>query len=333
MLELNHLSLSCMETSMKRSAFRVLCFLTILTSCLGVRAQSVNVADDIQLTGTLGTKLKIEMILKTEKGIPFFSTKERDCIEVQGEYAYRTQVIPITLNGRICPSDGSVLLRVGNEQDEQERFEGKWSPSSKQIKGTWTLNKTGKTMPFNLLALETSASSIQIEGFLKILNGQMQIESHVEGARIEEAAWDGREAKILGFQPNWGGDISAFSPTRLEFYTYYNSTGRSSDYEEVYQLLPSPSGTFVARLFTYSGFEKSEDEEGNMLVSDGICGGELQVFQFVNDEVIEVSEDRVPADSRVFEESASGCVAHIMSTAVYTPDGAKLNWDGLKFVK
>ncbi|MFN8396450.1 MAG: hypothetical protein U0176_17630 [Bacteroidia bacterium] len=83
-----------------------------------------------------------------------------------------------------------------------------------------------------------------------------------------------------------------FSPTRFEFYTL-RCTGRSSDYEEVYQLLPSPSGVFVARLFTYSGFEKGEDAEGNPLESQGGCGGELQVFQIVNGETVDVSEEKV----------------------------------------
>lgn len=296
-------------------------------------AQSDFMADDVQLRGVLGTKLKIEMLLRSEKAVPFFQIKG-ECIDIIGEYGYLSQVQPISLSGRLCPSDGSFFLRVGGESNEVERFEGKWNPSSKQLTGTWILRKTGKTMPFTITAMEVGTKGNQVGGFYQALNAIMQQEPHVEGARIEEALWSDNQGKIKGFQPNWGGDVLLLAPTRLEFYTSYNSTGRSTDYEEIYQLLPSPNGIFVAHLFTYSGFEKSwtEDEE-EMEVGEGNCGYELSVYQWVDGEALNVTEQKVPAEARAMSESASGCSAHIMSEAVLTPNGEKLVWDGLKFVK
>jgi hypothetical protein len=54
--------------------------------------EEVQVADDVHLTGILGTKIRIDMVLQLETGKYFFNNSGTDNIDVRGKYFYRTQL-------------------------------------------------------------------------------------------------------------------------------------------------------------------------------------------------------------------------------------------------
>ncbi len=300
--------------------------------------EEVQVADDVHLSGILGTKIRIDMVLQLETGRYFFNNSGEESFEVRGKYFYRTQLKPISLSGTLSPSQGLLMLTVGDEENPKERFEGYWDPKMKKVTGNWTMINPAKTMPFVLTATEAAVKPAAIEGYFAVLRELLQAEPHVEGAKIEDAQWEAPNGTITNFAPNWGGGIDFFSPTRLEFYTSYNSTARSSDYSETYQLLPSESGVYVLHFFTYTGFEKTYDEEEEMDgISGGTCGYELTVYKFA-DGAVDVTKNVLPADVKSTGGSESetediSCDGVVLSDAISLPSGEKLYWDGAKFVK
>ncbi len=300
--------------------------------------EEVQVADDVHLTGLLGTKIRIDMVLRLETGAYFFNNSGTDNIEIRGKYFYRTQLKPISLSGTLSPLKGLLLLTVGDNENPKERFEGRWDPKLKKVTGNWTLTEPAKTLPFSLTATEAGIKESTLQNYFALLRELLQGEPHAEGARIDDAQWDSPNATITNFTPNWGGGIDVFTPTRLEFYTTYNSTGRSSDYSEIYQLLPSESGTYLLHFFTYTGFEKTYNEEDEM---DGIsgshCGYELAVYKY-SDGAVDVTKIVLPAEVKSTGGSESetediSCDGEVLSDAILLPTGEKLYWDGTKFVK
>jgi hypothetical protein len=290
-------------------------------------------ADDIHLRGLLNNKLKIEVLLETDEARPFFSNTSKTCIDIQGTYYYRTQVLPIRVEGRLCPANSAFFLTAKDGETETERFEGKWNTATKQLTGTWTLKKTNKTMPFTLTALEAGIKENSLKGFYGVLQELLSSEPDAEGARIDDATWTSEGGKVIGFTPNWGGDMEFLAPTRLEYYTSYTSTARSSYYEGTFQLLPSTSGIYVAHLSTNSGFEKSY--EGDEETGDGAshCGFDFHVYQWVEERADDVTSKVVPADiaEELEEGEQEACKGYLISEAVLLPSGEKLYWNGNKF--
>ncbi|MBK9453360.1 MAG: hypothetical protein IPN95_29050 [Bacteroidetes bacterium] len=301
--------------------------------------EEVQVADDVHLTGILGTKIRIDMVLQLETGKYFFNNSGTDNIDVRGKYFYRTQLKPIPLNGTLSPSKGLLMLTVGDNENPKERFEGRWDPKLKKVTGNWTLTEPAKTMPFVLTAAEANVKSSAIVSYFAVLRELLQAEPDAEGAKIDDAQWEAPNGTITNFAPNWGGGIDVFTPTRLEYYTSYNSTARSSDYTEIYQLLPSEAGVFVVHFSTYTGFEKSYDENDEMSggISGSSCGYELTVYKYA-DGAVDVTKTVLPADVKSTGGSESdtediSCDGQVLSDAILLPSGEKLYWDGTKFVK
>lgn len=298
----------------------------------------VQVADDVHLTGLLGTKIRIDMVLRLETGKYFFSNSGTDNIELRGRYFYRTQLIPIVLSGTLSPAKGAVVLNVGDAESPLERFTGTWDPKARKVAGNWTLFASNKTLPFTLTATEAGLKQATMLNYFAILRELLQAEPDAEGAKIEDAQWEAPNGTITNFAPNWSGGITVFTPTRLEFYTGYNSTARSSDYTEIYQLLPSESGVYVLHFYTYTGFEKTYDEEEEMDgISGSSCGYELTVYKY-NDGAEDVTASVLPADVNPTGGSDSetediSCDGEVLSDAIALPSGEKLYWDGVKFVK
>jgi hypothetical protein len=318
-----------------------LCFVALFvhhTSTAKTLDEEVQVADDVHLTGLLGTKIRIDMVLRLETGVYFFNNSGTENIEIRGKYFYRTQLKPISLSGTLSPLKGLLLLTVGDNENPKERFEGRWDPKLKKVTGNWTLTEPAKTLPFSLTATEAGIKESTLQNYFALLRELLQGEPHVEGARIDDAQWDSPNATITNFTPNWGGGIDVFTPTRLEFYTTYNSTGRSSDYSEIYQLLPSESGTYLLHFFTYTGFEKTYDEESDQHGVDGAnCGYELLIYKF-NDGAEDVTKSVLPSDVKASGSSESetediSCDGEVLSDAILLPNGEKLYWDGTKFVR
>lgn len=300
--------------------------------------EEVQVADDVHFTGVLGTKIRIDMVLQLETGKYFFDNSGTDNIDVRGKYFYRTQLKPIPLNGTLSPSKGLLMLTVGDNENPKERFEGRWDPKSKKVTGNWTLNEPAKTLPFTLTATESGIKETTMQNYFALLRELLQGEPHAEGAKIDDAQWEAPTATITNFTPNWGGGIDVFTPTRLEFYTTYNSTGRSSDYSEIYQLLPSPTSVFLLHFFTYSGFEKTYDEALDQHdIAGANCGYEIFVYKF-NDGAEDVTKSVLPSDVKSSGSSESetddiNCGGEVLSDAILLPTWEKLYWDGAKFVK
>lgn len=312
---------------------------TALSLLLGIGAicadaQETLVAGDVQLKGLLGSKLKIELLLQCGHERPFFSQVDKNCLDLRGEYYYHTQVLPIRVEGRLCPANASFFLSVMDGVTETERFEGKWSPSTRQLTGTWRLKKTAKTMTFELTALEAVSKESNLKGFYGVVRELMTGEPDAEGASIEDAQWTAQGGNVVGFAPNWGGDVLHLSPGRFQYYTSYTSTARSSYYEETYQVLPSGSGVYVAHLSTYSGFEK--DEEGNVPEGSSHCGSSFHVYQWIQGVAEEVTARVIPADMASMAdggENAEYCNGHLLHDAVLLPSGEKLYWDGNTFTR
>jgi hypothetical protein len=310
-----------------------------LCALQGLDAQaSQDIAGDIHLKGLLGSKLRIEMMLRCNHERPFFNNADKDCVNLSGEYYYRTQVLPIRLEGRLCPSNGTFFLSAKDGLDETERFEGKWVPKAKQLKGTWTLKKTGKTMEFELAATESGVKEAMIRSYYAALRYELQGEpDHAEGAKIEDAQWTSQGGIIFGFAPNWGGELDLVSPTRLEFHTRYTSTARSSDYHEVYQLLPSTSTAYLVHVFTSSHYEHGYEEGDVIEDATTSCSYAVRVFKVVDDEPEDVTQAVMPADVKVDVDAGSGegigCEAYVMRDALRLGNGEKLYWDGGRYVR
>jgi hypothetical protein len=299
--------------------------------------EGVAFAGDVHLKGLLGGKLKIEMMLEVGHEKPFFSNNSKECIDLEGEYYYRTQVLPIYVKGRLCPANGTFFLAVKDQGAETERFEGKWDPKNLKLRGTWTLKKTGKTMPFELVAAEKGIPTATLKAYYRLLRDQLTSESHAEGAKIEDAQWSATNGgTISNFEPSWGGDLDYFAPERLEFSTRYTSTARSSDYDEVYQLLPSTTGVYVAYYFGSYTYEKGEmgDEEAE---GTSYCEFAFNVYKLTAEDYEEVTAQVLPADVKIQMEASGGeyvsCVGRLIADGVLFPSGEKLYWDGTKYVR
>ncbi len=324
---------------MKSSFLKILLAIMLMMPALlaSARDEGDHISGDIQLRGLLGEKLKIEMQLNCNHTTSFFSNQGAECLDIEGSYAYQTQYKPIALKGRVCPANGTFFLKAMIDGSEKERFEGKWNPALKQLSGTWTLLQTNKTMPFSLTAVDGGYAPDQFTGFFKLIREQMQGEPDAEGASIADAQWMGKYGKISGFAPNWGGDVRFLSPTRFEYSTSYNSTARSSDYDQVYQLLQSNSGTYI--LFGYSSFnyDKMTAEESGSEDEASSYSYELSVYHLVDGEFKEMGAAAWP-DAKVnhADSGTDGLTSsdvEVWSTGLRLPSGEKLTWAESKFVR
>lgn len=327
-----------LESMKKRVSLFALCCAWALAA-LGQDAP-VTVAGDIQLTGLLGSKLKIELLLEVNHDAPFFSNAGPDCLDLEGIYYYRTQLRPIRVKGRLCPANGTFFLETGAELPLQERFEGKWNVAERRLSGTWTQKGASKTLPFDLVAVEKKHSPEAITTFYRLVRTHMQGgDGDAEGAGIDDAQWTAGKGTITGFAPNWSGDIRFFSPVRLEYTTGYNSTARSSDYRHIYQLLPSSVGIFVLHSYETYHYDKTIEDPAEL--EDGgaaDCGYAYAVYQVVEDELEDVTHQVWPAKMASASETDNAeredapCNGDVLSDGIFLPDAQKIWWNGSRFV-
>jgi hypothetical protein len=214
----------------------------------------------LQLTGKIGGKYAIDMVLDAEKSesVPFMA-KSGECLELSGWYAYHSQIKPIYLEGKFCPQNGGVILSVGDVQDEKERFTGKWSSAAGTFVGDWHMNSNNKTLPFELKLIPVSdkAKAAFLADIKKEYQGE---EAPMESFVLRDIGMDAKGCYLDGLQYGWNGYLERFCGTRLEIITDYSSTYRSTSYRLNYQVLPGASGCVLA-WFIDSNYIKEEEEE------------------------------------------------------------------------
>ncbi len=277
-----------------------------------------DVMNDVQMIGTLDGKLNIEMHLNSTGDVSFFKQEGKECIDLQGQYYYHTQLKPIDLTGRLCPANATFFLSAKSGNRETERFEGKWDAKQKKMSGTWTLKSSGKTMHFELTSTEVGLTESTITGYSAILRGFSGLES------FEMTTQGG---SIRGFPDLWGGTVVFFSPTRVEYYTEHTNSGAHpshSEYEEVFQLLPSEHGVHVVQLS-----RSSHSNESGVYYD-----AKLRVYKFTERDLEEVTETVFPKGFVIGWEAVKGkksCEVHLTISGILLPTGEKLYWDGSKY--
>jgi hypothetical protein len=315
-------------------------FLLFMLVALGAQARvtDVDIAGDIQLKGLLGNKLKIEMVLSCNHSTPFFANVDKTCLDIEGDYYYRTQLMPIHLRGRVCPANATFFLAAQEGSEETERFEGKWDVRAKKLSGTWTLKSTGKTMPFAVTATEVGLQESTMKGYYAVLQELLATEPDAEGAKIESASWNAQKGgQITDFAANWGGELDICAPTRLQYWTSYTSTARSTYYLNTFQLLPSTKGIYVAHFYTYSNYEKTYADDMEEMDGNEMCAYDVRVFQFKDESAEEVTEQVFPTGfvtEKSFEENGAGqCYGQLTFDGLLMPSGEKLYWNGEQYLK
>ncbi len=301
------------------------------------RITDVNISKDIQLVGLLGSKLKIEMILNNGDYDPIHLTKSKECQDLEGNYYYRTQLLPIHLRGRYCPANKSFFLVANNGTNDTERFEGSYDAYTQKFTGTWTLLKTAKTLPFSLVSYHRSMRASAMKGFYKVFEAHMTTDRGPEEATISNCGWTpGVWGEIWTFKVNWLGDIETFAPARVQYWTSVSNQNRSTNTWQIFQLLPSTSGTYVAHLYNYRNYFKTsaddlDEEEGKLS-----CMSELRVYQLVGDVVTDVTAQcmptRIPPLYSFDHDPYDVCYAELTSDGVLLPAEQRLYWDGKKYV-
>jgi len=294
-------------------------FVTSFGPKLLVAQDGRDVMNDVQMIGTLDGKLNIEMHLNSTGDVSFFKQQGKECIDLQGQYYYRTQLKPIDLTGRLCPANATFFLSAKSGNRETERFEGKCDAKQKKISGTWTLKSSGKTMHFELTSTKVGLTESTVAGYSAILR-----ESDIEYFEMTTQG-----GVIEGFPTHWGGGIVFFSPTRVEYYTDYTNSGAdpSDNFnEKVFQLLPSEHDVYVVEL-----------SRGRFTDRRGVhYGATLSVHKFAKGEFEDVSETAFPKGIVSGLEAVSGkkCwEVHLTNSGILLPTGEKLYWDGIKYVR
>lgn len=294
-------------------------------------------AGDLHYRGLLGANLKIEMLIPNE-GVQVFSSASGQCFDIHASYFYRTQLKDIQLQGRFCPANRTFFLADKEGDEERERFEGKWDPTSRKLSGNWTLKSSGKILPFELTPLDAGVPTAHFQKFFAFLQAQLKSEPDAEGATIQSASWTSQGGRINGFEPNWGGAIEFLSPMRFQYYTSYTSTARSSYYINVYQLLPTSKGLLIMELHDFSNYNKpyadedheSEDEDED---AENSCTVDITISRYQNGEFEDVTAEILPKGlaNSISGSGTTSCVAQILSDGILFHDGKKAYWNGTAF--
>lgn len=234
----------------------------------------------LQLSGKLGGKYAVDMLLSTAMSEEAaFLAKSGDCVEVEGWYAYHSQIKPIQLGGKYCPQNGGLMLTFEEDGGVKERFTGKWNPAGGIFTGEWLMTSNSKKLNFELKTISISPK-IQAE-FLASLKKEYQgDEPSMESFVVSDLGKDSRGCYLDGLKFGWNGSVDQFCSTRLEVSTDYTSTYRSSMYNLHYQLLPGEKGCVLAwtRDSNYIKEEEEEEDssEGYSLAVYSLSGAEME---------------------------------------------------------
>ncbi len=254
-------------------------------------------ANALQLSGKIAGKYSIEMQIQPVREENAFAMNSGECIEVEGFYAYLSQVKPLQLEGRFCPSNGGIMLEFKDGGESKEAFEGKWDANKREISGTWKFLSTGKSSPFSLTASDVLQGKANMEAYWKFLRGQFRTnEPDVIGLAIQELGHAEEGFYLEGIEWGWNGDFMKFSATQLVGYGYYSSTARSSSEHFNYQLLKSNAGLFVLAWEETDNYDKPpfdapEDEEGNYYETF-----EFSLYEWDGEDFNTIEKGGFPAD-------------------------------------
>jgi hypothetical protein len=286
--------------------------------------------DDIQLLGTLGNNLNIEMHLEGDSLVPFL-TQAVHCKSIKGTYYYQSQLRPITLEGTYCPASQILTLSNHIAHSETEQFVGKWNPQTKTFTGNWTLVNSGKTLPFTLTAIENLRAKQDPKGLYQLASEQLSTppskELYISGYRIDSLSWSQGIGQVHGFEVNDNGQFAHLSPFRIEFEYTYSTSYAAVEYTYTFQLLPSPHGTYVLEFITDHSTEDAE--EGESAETYGSSSYFIQIWQWQAGEWQEVTGQSLPSDFKTqFTISHQGYPdAHALNAGIRIRD-KKIYWNG-----
>jgi hypothetical protein len=308
-----------------------------LLSFLDAQDKVTYYANDVQLVGTLGDGLKIEMLLERSGTEPFWKVSGTECIDVTGSYFYRSQVRPISLKGRMCLGNHTLELfhLEPGSTEWTERFSGLWDGASGTYAGKWLLKKTNKMELFSLKAIEPEVKDEDKQAFFGFLNEKLRTGP--------EAEWFENQYRIEGFE--WGSGmgkavntervtVSHFSPLRLDCDHNWSNAGTSDDRNETFQLLPTDWGPFVLyinRSDWSSPTGEETEEEG--LIFEYDCGTTVELWKWEKESWIDVTVQYLPTDVlNLLKGNAAKpiCGAEVLHDAIRIGD-AKLYWVDGKF--
>ncbi len=309
-----------------------------ITHVLSAQEVDTYVANDIQLVGTLGDGIRIEMHLQRDGNQPFWTLAEGECTDVKGQYYYRSQVRSIDLSGRFCLANHTMELSYALVEgaEWQERFVGKWDAMLGSFSGEWTLKKTNKTLPFALKAIEAKVQSEDKEAFFALLDQKLATEPDQEWFetqyRIEGFEWKEGIGKALN---TIGLEMQHFSPLRFDCYHNWSNAGTGNDQYETFQVLPSTSGFFVLQSYrsNYSS-PAGEADDGELLFDEG-CESMLLLWRWKNAAWENVTAQYLPvALSEALKANIPGheCEVEILQDAVRVGK-IKRYWVDGKFVE
>jgi hypothetical protein len=272
--------------------------LSQFTHVLSAQDVDTYVANDIQLVGTLGDGIKIEMHLQRDGNQPFWTLAQGECADVKGQYYYRSQVRPIDLSGRFCLANHTMELSYALVEgaEWQERFVGKWDATLGSFSGEWTLKKTNKTLSFALKTIETNVQTEDKVAFFALLDQKLATEPDADWFetqyRIEGFEWENGIGKALNTE---AVEVRHFSPLRFDWYHNWSNAGTGHDQYETFQVLPATSGLFVLQSYRSDyTIPAGEADDGELLFDEG-CESMLLLWRWKNATWENVTAQYLPA--------------------------------------
>lgn len=239
---------------------------------------------DLQLEGTIDKKLGVTFLLnKIDAENVAYSG---DCFKVTGNYYYKKHLLPIQVDGEVCPAESSFELWHDQGGDSEEHFVGGLSGFLRDWDGQWTQSSTGTKLKLELHETEFIVGEKNRAAFMEKINEDLAGMEDVENLNIVEAGVDEVGGYIKGAEFPWSGDISFYSCTRFEYSSSYTSTARSSYDRYIYQLLSIEKDLYCAWLHYDSDYDKVDDVE--------FSGYEIQVFKWENEAWSYVTEEVLP---------------------------------------
>lgn len=233
-------------------------------------------SNDLLLTGTISTYPILLQLGGDTEPLDW----RGDSQAVRGSYWYNNVLTPIDLEGHVCPKRGTFLFYHDKGGPKEECFEGTLKEGITNWEGKWKQGE--KQLKLKLQLAKVALGPEVVKRFMEFVKWDMAGEGEeppMEDAIVRDAGVDATgKAYIKGFQPGWNGDITFFSPTRLSYYTDYNSTARSTTFAFTLQALAD--GKHFLELGTWMNYDKTEDK------SD--FGYEVGVWKWENGEFVHV---------------------------------------------
>lgn len=283
---------------------------------------------DLQLEGTIGKDIGVTFLLNKigAENVAFSS----ECFEVRGHYMYKNYLKRMEVEGKVCPEENTFEMWYDKGGEAEEHFIGGLSGFLRDWDGQWEQPYSGKKLKLSLRETEFIADEKDRMAFMEKINEDLADGGYAENMNIEEAGFDDIGAHMTGVEFPWGGEVEFFSGTRLEYYTSYTSTARSSFNRYIYQLMKKERNLYLTWLHYNSDYDKTENTE--------FSGYEIQIFEWKKGSWEIVTEEILPKgfpDTQMFESEVNieAEITYDRLRLDYRKEKRLFKWNGQTFYR